>query len=201
MRKNTLIGILVFLLLALAPGKGLAAVPGPFALFSPANGATGLSTAPLLTWEPATNAFLYEVHFGTTNPPDPATCYIVLTGTLFSPAASNAFGQLLPGVIYYWYVDAVSSDSNRTTNIGGARSFRTFVDAPGAFSLLSPADAATGSSLATILTWEPASDAVAYQVHLGTTNPPAPANTYNLGTQTSFNPALSTFGPLLAGVT
>jgi PKD repeat protein len=99
--------------------------PGPFTLSSPPNAATGISTTPTLTWNPASGAGSYVVHIGTGNPPSPNNDQSV-TGTSFSPAAS-VLGPLAPGSTYYWAVDAIASCNTtlRTTNTGGVQTFTT----------------------------------------------------------------------------
>jgi hypothetical protein len=71
--------------------------PGTPASPMPANGATGVTTAPLLTWT-ASGATSYDVNFGTTSPPPPAA-----TGR---PSNTYAPSTLAPSTTYYWQVVA-----------------------------------------------------------------------------------------------
>jgi hypothetical protein len=62
---------------------------------SPANGASGVSTAPTLAWGPAADASSYDVFFGTASPPP----FVANTaGTGYAP------GSLSYATTYYWQV-------------------------------------------------------------------------------------------------
>jgi uncharacterized repeat protein (TIGR01451 family) len=75
-------------------------LPSAFALSSPANGATGVSVTPILTWTAATGAASYNVYFGVTAvPPFAANT----TSLQYSPS------QLAPGTTYNWQVAAVNA--------------------------------------------------------------------------------------------
>ncbi len=79
----------------------------------PANGATGVSLTPTLSWTGATYATSYSVYFGTTsNPPLVGTT----TSTSYSP------GTLTAGTTYYWQVAA--NDATGST-LSGVQSFVT----------------------------------------------------------------------------
>jgi hypothetical protein len=79
---------------------GGVSAPGPFALVSPANNATGVPASTTLSWSVSSGATSYDVHFGTSSPPPLATN---TTGTSYTPAALNA------GTVYYWQVVAKNS--------------------------------------------------------------------------------------------
>jgi phosphatidylserine/phosphatidylglycerophosphate/cardiolipin synthase-like enzyme/regulation of enolase protein 1 (concanavalin A-like superfamily) len=64
---------------------------------SPSSGATGVSTAPTLTWS-GSGATTYDVSFGTTNPPSAAASG--LTDASYAPAA------LANSTTYFWQVTA-----------------------------------------------------------------------------------------------
>ncbi len=67
--------------------------PSPVTVFSPAQGATGISLTLALTWIAATGAASYDVYFGTSALPP----FVVSTvGTSYSPAALNS------NTTYYW---------------------------------------------------------------------------------------------------
>ncbi len=74
--------------------------PGTPTSPSPANGATGVSATPTLTWS-ASGATSYDVRFGTANPPPQ-----VATG---QTSASYAPASLAANTTYYWQVVAKNS--------------------------------------------------------------------------------------------
>src|SRR5262249_39969486 len=73
---------------------------GPFALASPAPGASGVAPSSVtLTWNAAAGAFRYDVYLDTLNPP---------ARLVASDVASTSFqtGALLPSTTYAWRVVA-----------------------------------------------------------------------------------------------
>jgi PKD repeat protein len=90
--------------------------PGIPASPAPVSGATGVSTAPTLTWM-ASNATSYDVRFGATNPPS-------LTAGGQSNASYRPAFVLTPATTYYWQV--VARNSSGTT----AGPIWSFVTAP-----------------------------------------------------------------------
>jgi len=90
---------------ATGTGGASGAAPGAFALKAPLSGDPTVTPMPTLTWGSATGATTYTVEiataatFGATD----VTQKTGLTTTSFSPTDA-----LLPGVIYYWRVTAVS---------------------------------------------------------------------------------------------
>jgi uncharacterized repeat protein (TIGR01451 family) len=85
-----------------ANAVGPPAVPD---LVFPENGATGTSLTPGLSWEDATGATSYDVHFGTASTPPLA---LNTTATLYQPAG------LAANTTYYWYV--VAKDGSGTSS-------------------------------------------------------------------------------------
>ncbi len=75
---------------------------------SPANGATGVSASPTLTWS-ATGATGYQVRFGTTNPPPSAATNLT--------SASYAPGSLAASTRYYWQVVAANASGTTTGSV------------------------------------------------------------------------------------
>ena len=102
--------------------------PGAASLASPADGATGISTDPLLSWEPSAGAATYDVHLGDSeNPPLLAAG---LTASSFVPSG------LAPGKTYRWRVVAhASCDTGRTA----ASLERRFATSPSCVSPVAPA--------------------------------------------------------------
>ena len=90
------------------------APPAP-ALSSPANGASGVSVTPTLTWTASGGATSYDVYFGTQAAPSLAT---TTTATSYSPAG------LSPETLYYWQIVA--------RNVAGTASSATWSFTTGA---------------------------------------------------------------------
>ena len=135
-------------------------------LLTPANGATGISLAPALIWSASSGATSYDVYLGTSSPPP---LLINTTGTSYAP------GSLAEGTLYFWQVVAKNGSNS---NISATWSFTTQAVPPAAPVLTSPANGATGVSVAPALTWNGTSGAVSYDVYFGTMSaPPLVANT------------------------
>ena len=78
--------------------------PGAVTLLSPTNGATGVSTEQVLSWQVAEGTVTgYRVFFGTTLPNTPTA--IVTNGTSFAPTLAN-------NTTYYWRVVAYNESGN-----------------------------------------------------------------------------------------
>ncbi len=129
-------------------------------LVSPANGATGISTAPTLSWNASGGATSYDVYFGTASPPPLVTN---IAGTSYAP------GTLSGGTVYYWQVAARNSGGATTSAIWV---FETQVSGPPAPALIAPINGATGVTLAPTLIWSAAAGATSYDVYFGTAFPP-----------------------------
>ncbi len=155
-------------------------LPSAPKLVSPANAATGVLLSPTLSWNSASGATTYGVHFGTSSPPALVTN---TTSTSYSP------GTLVAGATYYWRIVAKNSAGSAASAIW---SFTAQLP-PSAPKLVAPTNAATGVSLTPTLSWNAAGGATSYGVHFGTSSPPAlVTNT----TATSYSP-----GTLVAGKT
>ncbi len=137
----------------------VAAPPAPI-LSAPANGATGVSAAPVLGWGAASGATSYDVYFGTVASPPLATN---TAGTTYSP------GTLTAGTVYYWRVVAKNAGGSNTS---ATWSFTTQVAAPPAPILSFPANGATGVPATLVMSWSAASGATSYDVYFGTVSPP-----------------------------
>ncbi|MBL8745051.1 MAG: hypothetical protein JNK58_01705 [Phycisphaerae bacterium] len=152
-----------------------AGAPGAFSLTSPANGATGVSLTPTLTWGSASSATSYEVTIDT----DPS-----FTPPFVYQNNTASTSQLVPGAtlsnstLYYWRVIA-SNGSGSTNGSPNPASFTTAPPpAPGAFSLTSPANGATNQSVTPTLVWTAAPGASSYQVTIDTDAGFARPNTF-----------------------
>jgi hypothetical protein len=84
--------------LTVTVGSGTGSLGSPF----PANTATGISTAPTLTWNALGGASSYNVYFGTSPTPSYATNTVA---TNYTP------GSLVPDTTYYWEVVALTSNT------------------------------------------------------------------------------------------
>lgn len=149
------------LLFALIAGGPPPSPPAAPVLASPANGATGVSTSPTLSWNASAGASSYEVQvstaptFGTLVSDQPG-----LTGT------STTVSGLASNTTYYWRVNA--------TNAGGTSpwsttfSFTTGAGSPPAApTLVSPPNGTTASRTPT-LTWNTSAGASSYHVQVST---------------------------------
>uniref|UniRef100_UPI002608D00A putative Ig domain-containing protein n=1 Tax=uncultured Muriicola sp. TaxID=1583102 RepID=UPI002608D00A len=90
--------------------------PGAASNPAPANGATGVSTAPTLTWTAGMLASSHDVYFGINPTPGAGEFQGNQSGTSFSP------GTLAISTTYYWAVDEVNG-AGRT--LGPVWSFTT----------------------------------------------------------------------------
>ncbi len=133
---------------------------------SPGNGATGISTAPTLTWTSA-GATSYDVRFGTANPPPQVSAS--------QAAASYAPGALVANTKYFWQI--VGRNSAGTTT-GPVWSFTTAAPPPppGTPASPGPANGAIGVSATPTLTWT-STGATSYDVKFGSSNPPPQVST------------------------
>ena len=127
---------------------------------NPANGATSVSTAAMLTWS-ASGATSYDVNFGATNPPPQ-----VLSSTA-NP--SYAPTNLSAGTTYFWQIVARNSGGPTT---GSVWSFTTSALPPATPSAPSPSNGATDISTSATLTWS-AAGATSDDVLFGTSDPPS----------------------------
>jgi len=135
-------------------------------LLTPADGATGVSLTPALSWSAATGAASYWVHCGTSWPP--ALLYDT-RATSYSP------GPLQAGSLYYWYVVSTGPAGQVTSVL---RTFTTGAGtAPPTTVLTAPASGATGVSLMPSLSWNAAAGATSYDVYFGASSPPPLAAT------------------------
>jgi hypothetical protein len=139
------------------------ATPQTPTLTSPADGTTGLSLTPTLTWSTVTGAATYHVQMSTVN-----TFSTVLIEDSTLTSSSRALSGLANGTQYYWRVQA--------KNVGGVSAwtspwgFTTIIAAPTTPTLTAPTDGTTGLSLAPTLTWSMVNGAETYHVQMSTVN-------------------------------
>ena len=141
--------------------------PGAFNKHAPANGTTGASLSPVLSWDTSANATKYEYCYDTTND---GTC-----STWISTGTNNWAGLsgLQQGTAYYWQVRSWNGTYGPTYANGNASaywSFTTMVMSPGAFNKHAPANGTAGTTLSPVLSWNVSSNATKYEYCFDTTN-------------------------------
>lgn len=144
--------------------EGSCAAPPRFGIESPPADAVNVSSSPTLTWNGVSGAASYDVYLGAFNPPP-----------LFASTSSNrlSVSGLVPGTRYYWRVAArAACDAARNTEtpiqaflVAGGCS------AAGGVALIAPSEGATVGTEKP-LEWSRAANAAAYDLYLGTSNPP-----------------------------
>jgi|GEM_PF-1097365 len=142
----------------------IVAAPGAFNLTGPSNSATNQAIAGSLSWQSSTNATGYDVYLDMNNPP-------VTVVSSNQPGTSYSYSGLSNSTAYYWKIVAKNTGGN-TVATGSPWSFTTIVAAPGAFNLSSPGNSATNQPIAGSMSWQSSTNANAYDVYLGTNNPP-----------------------------
>jgi hypothetical protein len=131
-----------------------AAAPGAFYKSAPANGATGQSTSPTLSWGTSSGATSYEYCVNTSTSCSSWTS----VGTATSATASG----LGTGTTYYWQVRARNAAGTTDANSGSWWSFTTQVGLPGSFNKSAPTNGATGQATSLTLSWGTSSGATSY---------------------------------------
>ncbi len=133
----------------------------PPVLLSPANGSTGISTSPTLSWNAAAGAASYELQVSTDS---------TFAATFYNQSnlttTSESIGGLSAGTKYYWRVDATNSSG--TSGWSAVWNFTTIVARPPAPVLASPANGSTGISASPTLSWNAAAGAASYGLQVST---------------------------------
>jgi Viral BACON domain len=159
---------------------------------SPADTASNVSQTPTLQWTAVPGASGYEVFFGVTGTAGAACSGQPITTVNTNSATAP---QLQAGTSYEWKVESIFANGCPGT-ISACTKFTTAPAscAPaGAFSLVSPANAALVTTDKPTLQWNASSGASKYFVHIGLANPPVPqandpqvtATSYTIGTSLS----------------
>lgn len=147
--------------------------PGAFNKNAPANGATGVSLSPVLSWNPSTNATRYEYCYDTSN--DGSCSNWISTGTNTYAGLSG----LQQVTSYYWQVRSWNGTYGPTYANGNASAhwgFTTVIMSPGAFNKYAPANGSTDISLSPVLSWTASTNATRYEYCYDTTNDSACSN-------------------------
>ena len=157
------------------------APPSPPTLAAPADGATGVSTSLMLSWNGVAGATSYAVQVSLFSN---FAAFVVnqsgLTGTTFTASG------LANGTIYFWRVSA--SNPGGTGGFSSTRTFTSIVAAPTAPTLAAPANGATGISTSPTLSWNmaPGADSYTLQISVSSTFDSFLLNQSGL-TSTTFN--------------
>ena len=156
------------------------AQPGSFDRTGPANGATGVSLSPTLSWGASTGATSYEYCYDTTN--DNACTAWTNNGT----STSKDLSGLALNATYYWHVRALNNFGPTYADGDSATTFWSFTtgDKPGAFNKTQPADGAT-IVVSAGLSWAASARAASYEYCYGTTNDNSCSGWASNGTATS----------------
>ena len=148
-------GLLWTLLFCGVADAAWAQLPTP-TLVSPANGATGVSTTPLLDWSAVTGASTYRVFVSASQSTlsglsaTATTCSgCVVNTTTSSSSYTVGSGVLSNSTTYYWMVRAGGASGGSLNS--SIRSFTTVAGSLPTPTLVSPANGATGVSTTPLL--------------------------------------------------
>ena len=136
--------------------------PGAPTLSAPSNGATGVSSNPILFWNASAGATSYGVQIST----DAGFITLVYNQTGITSTSTNVSG-LTNNTVYYWRVNATNTGG--TSAWAASFSFTTAVgSAPLAPTLSSPVSGSMNVSKSPTLTWNASSNATSYGVQVST---------------------------------
>jgi hypothetical protein len=133
----------------------IVAAPSAPTLTAPANGLTGVSVNPSLTW--TANADSYHVQVATSA----AFASRVVDDSLLTAASKSVTG-LSTSTKYYWRVKA--KNAGGTSGWSVVDSFTTIIAAPASPNLTAPANGLTGVSVSPSLAWTATADSYHVQV-------------------------------------
>jgi transposase-like protein len=138
----------------------IVAAPAAPTLLSPANGATGVSLNPILSWSPSTGATSYTVQLSTSS--DFSTLTLNQSGIT---TTSYSTPPLTSGMVYYWRVSA--------TGVGGSSPFSAVfsltVSQPGP-ALSTPHNGDTNVPISTLLVWAHDPSVTKYTLQISTSS-------------------------------
>ncbi|MCX6318719.1 MAG: T9SS type A sorting domain-containing protein [Bacteroidetes bacterium] len=137
-------------------------------LLSPAAGSTINNTSVNFSWTAVPGAIAYKLYSGTSFP-------LTLQGSYAGTTATVS--GLLPNTNYSWYVVPVGFNCEVTGCESSAITFNSGCLALNCVTNLSPANGSTTSNGNVTLSWN-ATTATAYDLYLGTSNPPSFYGTY-----------------------
>jgi transposase-like protein len=134
-------------------------LPGAPALFSPSNGATNVSTSPVLSWNTSLGATSYRLQVSTVS-----TFLTTVFDSSGMVTTSYATGSLSNSTTYYWRVNATNVAG--TTDWSEVWSFTTAPAAPGVPLLSAPSDGAINLPTTVTATWNASAGAINYRLQL-----------------------------------
>ncbi|MFZ1683887.1 MAG: fibronectin type III domain-containing protein [Candidatus Zixiibacteriota bacterium] len=137
----------------------VATVPAAPALVTPAAGASGVSTSPVLTWSPALTATSYHLQVATSI----AFSTVVIDQPTLSGTSSTLSG-LTANTVYYWRVSA--SNASGASPYSVTRSFTTVATVPSPPALVTPASGSSGVSTGPTLSWNASATATSYRLQV-----------------------------------
>ena len=146
----------------------------------PNDGDTGLSLNADLSWSAASGASNYDVYFGTDSTPDATELQGNQSATTFDPNTMDV------NTTYYWRIDS-NNVAGMTT--GAVWSFTT-IPMPGVATSPSPSDGATDVNVTSDLSWTAGTNAVSYNVYLGTDSTPDSSELQGNYAATSYDPGV-----------
>ncbi len=137
-------------------------ISGP-TLLAPADGSTGTSLTPTLSWNQVNNASSYEVQVSSSSP---FSSLIISVANINTTSYNVPNDRLNPQTTYYWRVKC--KIGNQTSN-WTMRSFKTLALASGP-TLLSPSHWSTFEEINPTLDWTDVSGAVSYRLQISRNN-------------------------------
>jgi hypothetical protein len=157
-------------------------------LVSPKDTASGLSTSPVLKWNPALRAVTYTLQVSTTT-----TFGTLVFQDSTLKDTTKSVGPLKNDELYYWRVSA--KNATGTSLYSEIRSFSTQEGKAAEPVLLSPSDSETNVPRALSLVWKKAQNASLYQLQVSThADLTSPTINDSSLTDTSFNVTSLTYG-------
>lgn len=142
------------------PGGGAPAATTPA---GPADGASGVSATPTLTWNASAGAQSYHVQVSLAD--DFAS--LTIDDDALATTTYVVSDALVPSETYYWRVRARNADGDSPWS--NVWSFTTAAAAPAQVTLGAPADGATGVAPDGTLSWEAVGTAEGYDLQVATT--------------------------------
>jgi len=137
--------------------------PAPPVLTSPGDGAPGVSTTPVFTWNPSAGASSYHLQVST------SSSFIgLIVDQAGITATSYSSAILSSNTVHYWRVNA--SNAGGASGYSSTRSFTTLPAIPAVPVLLSPANGSTQVAANPVFSWNPSPGAASYSLEVSTSS-------------------------------